>query len=201
MTPQFFALLFTAYLLGSVPFAYLIAQRAGVADIRRVGDGNPGGKNVYHHVGRGAGIAAALLDGGKGTFALLLARWLGWPEPALLWVGAAVVAGHDWSLFLRFQGGQGMATTVGVLLVLLPAETLAALGIIAAMLWLSRNWDLACGTGFASLPVTAWWTGHPDYILAYIVVLLPLIALRKHIQDKSKTPLRRRSNGMSHLRP
>ena len=53
MTPQFFALLFTAYLLGSIPFAYLIAQRAGGLDIRRVGDGNPGGKNVYHHVGRG----------------------------------------------------------------------------------------------------------------------------------------------------
>ncbi|HEX9077187.1 MAG TPA: glycerol-3-phosphate acyltransferase [Anaerolineae bacterium] len=193
MTVQFIALLFAAYLLGSIPFAYLIAHHVGGMDIRRAGDGNPGGKNVYHHVGPRAGVAATLLDVGKGAVALLLARSLGWSDLALLWVGVAVVAGHDWSLFLHFQGGQGMATTIGVFLVLLPAETLVSLGILAAMLWLTRNWDLACGTGLASLPVLAWWTGRPSDLIVYVIALLPLIGIRKLMQNKSRAAIPKHS--------
>jgi len=85
---QFALSLLVAYLLGSVPFAYLIAHNARGVDIRTIGDGNPGGKNVFEQISPRAGVAVALLDIGKGMSALLLARAQGVSEIALLWVGS-----------------------------------------------------------------------------------------------------------------
>ena len=182
MTPHFVSSLLIAYLLGSIPFAYLIARWTKGIDIRAVGDGNPGAKNVFEQISPTAGVVVGLLDIGKGVAALLVARTLGLSETALLWIGVAAMVGHNWSLFLHFQGGQGMATTVGVFLVLLPQETLAALLVIAVMLWLVRHWDIACGIGFASLPLWMWWTARPLELFLYVIAFLPLIGVRKWVQ-------------------
>lgn len=171
-----------AYFLGSLPFAYLVTHQLRRVDIRTLGDGNPGGKNVFHQVHPAAGIAVALLDVGKGSAAIFLAQWLGLTDGALLAVGVAAIAGHNWSMFLHWRGGQGMATTVGVFLALLPLQTIVTVCIIALLLALLRNWDAACGIGFAALPIIEWWTRQTSTVILYSIALLLLIGLRKWMQ-------------------
>jgi glycerol-3-phosphate acyltransferase PlsY len=174
--------LLTAYLLGSLPFAYWIAHSARGIDPRTVGDGNLGAKNVFLNVGHTEGLLVGLLDIGKGTAAITLARALDLDLAALLMVGLAAVLGHNWSLFLHLQGGQGMATTVGVLLALLPRETLLGILVIALVLVITRHWDFACSVGLALIPVAAWQWEHNAVLTLYPVALLPLIGVRKWMQ-------------------
>ncbi len=182
MTVPFWFALVAAYLLGSLPFASMAAHHVRGIDIRQVGDGNPGGKNVFEHIHPLAGVIVVLFDIGKGMVALHLARTLGLSSIALLWIGAAAVVGHNWSIFLHGHGGQGMATTVGVFLSLFPTETFIAILIMAVMLGLIRNWDLACGIGFAALPILEWWTSRPFELILYTILLLSLIGIRKWMQ-------------------
>lgn len=117
-----FALL--AYLIGSIPFSYLIARARGV-DLKRVGSGNVGATNVARSVGLPYGVLAFLLDWGKGVVA---AGWaLGGDLP--LWLSAFAVVGHNWSPFLGFRSGKGVATTLGVLVVLSWPVFLLTLGV------------------------------------------------------------------------
>ena len=174
--------LLTAYLLGSLPFAYWIARYSKGIDPRVVGDGNLGAKNVFLNVGRIEGLLVGLLDIGKGTVAITLARVLGLNLGALLAVGFAAVLGHNGSLFLRWHGGQGMATTVGVLLALLPRETLLGVLALALVLVVTRHWDFACGVGLALIPVAAWQWENDSMLALYPVALLPLIVARKWTQ-------------------
>lgn len=177
-----------AYLIGSIPFAYLITYRLRHVDIRTLGDGNPGGKNVFHQVSPLAGIVVTLLDIGKGIAAIFLAQALGISGIPLLWVGVAVIAGHNWSIFLHLHGGQGMATTVGVFFALMPAQTLAAIAIIAVTLLVLHNWDAACAIGFGMLPVLEWWSQQSSELIVYTIALLPLIGIRKWMQQGSPLP-------------
>lgn len=179
MDPRLTFALISAYLLGSVPSAYLIARWVGGVDIRTVGDGNVGAKNVWEQVGRVPGATVALMDVAKGMTAVMLAQRLGLSELAVLLTGFVAVLGHDFMLFLRFRGGQGMATMVGVFLVLLPRETLAIGAVAGVTLLVTRHWEFSTGVGFALLPVLAWWTGRPPRLLLYPVVLLPTIGIRK----------------------
>ena len=124
-----------AYLLGSIPFSYLIVKLKTRKDVRSVGSGNVGATNAMRAAGKGAGIAALLLDVGKGIAAVLLARRLG-ASPGL--VGAAaffVMLGHCYPLWLKFQGGKGVATSAGAMGALAPpamALTLVAFVIVVA---------------------------------------------------------------------
>jgi glycerol-3-phosphate acyltransferase PlsY len=182
MTAQFGLALIAAYFLGSLPFASMATHRVRGIDIRQVGDGNPGGKNVFEQIHPLAGVIVVLLDIGKGMVALWLACSFGLSSLALLWIGVAAVAGHNWSIFLQGRGGQGMATTVGVFFSLFPMETLIAILAAAVLLGLIRNWDLALGIGFATLPVLEWWTRRPSELILYTLLLLLLIPIRKWMQ-------------------
>jgi glycerol-3-phosphate acyltransferase PlsY len=182
MTTQFWFALAAAYLLGSIPFASIAAHHLRGVDIRNLGDHNPGGKNVFEQIDPIAGGIVVLLDMGKGVVAVWLARTLGLRDLTLLWIGYAAVVGHNWSIFLHWQGGQGMATTVGVLLSLLPTETLLAILVIALVLLLTRNWNLACGIGMFTLLVFEWWTSRPADLVFYTILLLLLIGIRKWMQ-------------------
>ena len=171
-----------AYLLGSLPFAYWIARYSKGIDPRTVGDGNLGAKNVFLNVGHTEGLLVGLLDIGKGTAAVTLARVFGLDLVALLIVGFVAVLGHNGSLFLHFQGGQGMATTVGVMLALLPRETLLGVLVIALVLAVTRHWDFACGVGLALIPVAAWQWENNSVLALYPIALLPLIGARRWMQ-------------------
>ena len=140
-----------AYVLGSMPTAYLMARLARGIDIRRVGTGNVGALNTFKQAGAPAGIATLLLDALKGALAALLPTFLGLPEEALYLTAVAVVAGHNWPVFLGFHGGKGAATVMGISLVVLPWLTLLAFGITLLAGLAARNPVGGVTVGFVAL--------------------------------------------------
>jgi glycerol-3-phosphate acyltransferase PlsY len=127
-----------AYLLGSIPFAYIIGRLRGL-DVRQVGDRNVGTFNVFRHAGMSAGIATLVADVGKGALAIVVAKLLSVPELVVFGAGVAAVIGHNWPVFLRFRGGRGLAVVIGALLALLPIEMLIATAISLVVLYATRN--------------------------------------------------------------
>lgn len=162
--------LMLAYFLGSIPFAYLIGRLNGT-DIRKVGDHNVGAFNVFRHVGPTAGIATLLADIGKGTLAVAVAKALCEEELVAFFAGGAAVVGHNWPVFLHFQGGRGAAVTIGALLVLLSREIPITLGMAIVLLFITRN-AIWCGVMlFVPLPLLCWLFGEPISLLVYSMAL------------------------------
>ncbi len=128
-----------AYLIGSIPWPYLVVRALRGVDIRTIGDGFMGTSNVWRAVGRKAAVAVFLGDMAKGALALLLTRWLGAPAYTEVLVGPAAVAGHIWPLFLRFRGGGGAAVAIGALWALLPREMMVLSPVGAVFLWNKRD--------------------------------------------------------------
>ncbi|MDQ3745389.1 MAG: glycerol-3-phosphate acyltransferase, partial [Acidobacteriota bacterium] len=128
-----------AYLLGSIPFGYLVVRAAGGGDVRETGSGGTGATNVTRRAGKWAGVMTLLLDALKGAAAVLVARWvLSDGANADWWVAAsalAVVAGHVFPVWLGFRGGKGVATGLGVFLVLAPLAVLCALVVFVIIVW------------------------------------------------------------------
>jgi len=182
MTTQAWAVLLGAYLLGSIPSAYLVARFAARVDIRQLGNGNMGAKNTFESLGWLPGLVVVAADMGKGALAMAMARHFHPPEIVVMLVGVCVVLGHDFPLFLRFRDGQGMATIVGVLGVLFPRETGLALVVFCIALVATHNWDLSCGIGFVLLPILLWLSGQPSRRALYPVLLAPTIGVKKLVQ-------------------
>ncbi len=140
------------YLLGAVPFAFLLGKMAGV-DLRKVGSGNPGAGNLTRVVGMKAGIAAALLDGFKGLIPMLVLKSLDFGPAIISLTGLAIVVGHNWSIFMGGRSGRGLAPSSGVLLGVAPPLIVWPGG------WAVAGWKFGGGlAGFiawASLPVVA----------------------------------------------
>ena len=113
-------LLIGAYLLGSLPTAYLLARWLRGIDLREVGSGNVGGSNLRATVGLWATVSVGLFDVAKGALPICLAQQVGLGETTAIGAGLAAIAGHNWPPWLSFRGGRGMASTLGVLLVLFP---------------------------------------------------------------------------------
>jgi acyl phosphate:glycerol-3-phosphate acyltransferase len=168
------AVLLAAYVLGSVPFSYLVARHKGV-DVRTVGSGNVGATNVMRSAGRAAGVLAFLLDFAKGAAATALAvRLIG---GATMPAAAAVLAvvGHMYPVWLRFRGGKGVATGAGAFLPVAPAATVGALAVFAGVLLVSRYVSAASIAGTVSLSGMAYLTGRPHPIPLSAAALAALI--------------------------
>ena len=183
------------YLLGSVPCAYIAARLAKGVDIRRVGGGNVGALNVMREVGTAAGIAVYLADVAKGSLAVLVAQWLGAP---LLWVfaaGLAALVGHSWPVWLKFRGGQGLATGMGVLLVVAPIEFAISFAIIVIVVLLTSNARFGSAVGLALLPLIIWLFGGELSLIIYSIII-PLFCVLKaltRIRSDFASPEGRRS--------
>lgn len=140
------------YLIGAVPFAFVIGRLRGV-DLREVGSGNVGAGNLTRTVGVKAGMAAALLDGFKGLIPVLLMRELDFGPALVASSGLAVVVGHNWSIFMRGRSGRGLAPSSGVLLGVEPPLIVWPGG------WAVAGWRFGgglCGfLAWASLPVVS----------------------------------------------
>ena len=147
--------LLLGYLLGSIPFGLVFTRAAGLGDIRRVGSGNIGATNVLRAGGKALAAATLLADGGKGAAAVLLAGWA-WGPAAAAWAGLAAVLGHLFPVWLRFRGGKGVATGLGVLLAAAPLAGAVACAVWLAMAKLGRRSSLAGLAAFAAAPVAAW---------------------------------------------
>ena len=134
--------IFAAYLLGAIPFGLLVARGFGVRDIRESGSGNIGATNVQRALGMKAAVWVYLLDIGKGALAVTAATFVtqaALPGDLLLvLVGLAAIIGHVFPIYLGFHGGKGVATTFGVLLVLLPRETVIAAVVFLLMVFMTR---------------------------------------------------------------
>lgn len=146
------------YLIGSVPFGYLLVKHVFTSgeDIRRVGSGGTGATNVARRAGRAAGLLTYLLDCGKGAAAVFLMSAVAGENHA--WVGAggiAAVAGHSFPVFLGFRGGKGVATSAGVFLVLAPYSVIPALALWAAVVYFTRYVSLGSIVAAGSVPL---WT-------------------------------------------
>lgn len=179
MTLQAWAMLLGAYLLGSFPSAYLITRFVAGVDIRQLGDGNVGAKNTWLSVGRLPGLVVGITDAAKGALAVVMARQFHMSGNVVLLTGVCVVLGHDFPLFLRFKGGQGMAAMVGVFFTLFPRESGLAFLAWFATLVLTRKWDLSCLVGFTLLPILMGAFGRPLKQILYPIVMLPTLAVRK----------------------
>ena len=104
-----------------------------------MGDGNMGARNAYHELGHKIGILIFFIDTAKGCLAILIAQYFNAPQSIVLLTGVATVAGHNWSLFVGFRGGRGEATTIGILLVLVPQSILIVAIPTIAVLLIKKN--------------------------------------------------------------
>lgn len=178
MTPEIIIALLGGYLLGSVPFGLVLTKPFGY-DLRAIGSGNIGATNVLRTGRKDLALATLLLDSGKGAIAAGLA-WAATGDalPALL-AGAAAVVGHNFPVWLRFKGGKGVATTLGVLL-----ATAWPAGLAACATWLAvaaafRYSSLAALVALAAAPVYAWLWATPAHV-AVFAALAVLAWVRHH---------------------
>lgn len=149
------------YLIGSVPFALLLARRIGTPDLRQIGSGNLGAANVLRTSGVAAGILVAALDIGKGALSVLLAIRFGADAAGPAAAGFAAIVGHVYPVWLRFRGGKGVATACGVFLVLAPLAVLPAVMVFILTVWTTRYVSLGSVLASLVLPAIAYATGSP----------------------------------------
>ncbi len=183
--PWAFLAVLAAFLAGSVPFGYLIGK-ANKVDLRKHGSGNIGATNVWRVLGRGWGLLAFLLDFLKGFLpVLVLERWTGTvgaaAETILVVAALAAILGHNFTPWLGFKGGKGVATSAGVLAALLPAAFGVVIVVWVAFFAVWRIVSLASLAAAVALPVATglFYPGHPVF-LGFTVVAGLLTIVRHH---------------------
>jgi glycerol-3-phosphate acyltransferase PlsY len=191
------ALLVAAYLIGSIPFSYLVGRIAAKKDIREQGSGNVGATNVMRTAGKGPGVLALLLDIAKGYAAVAVAERAvaapGWPFPFVdggtllhapsFWIGMSAllaVLGHLFPVWLNFRGGKGVATAAGVFLALDPKALGAALILFLIVIILSRYVSLASVVAAASLPLFIRFLSAPPFWINVAAVAIGVLIVLKH---------------------
>jgi acyl phosphate:glycerol-3-phosphate acyltransferase len=174
-----------AYLLGSIPFSFLIVKLLAGKDVRRVGSGNVGATNAMRAAGKAAGVAALLLDIAKGVAAVVIARRLGAPSAVVGAAAVAVVLGHCYPVWLGFRGGKGVATSAGAMGALAPpAMALTLLAFLAVVAW-KRYVSLGSILSASLFPLFVWatqrlaWEERDPWLLLS-AVLIALIVVVKH---------------------
>ena len=168
-----------AYLIGSIPFGFLIGKMRGV-DVRTVGSKNIGATNVYRTVGKKWGFLAFFCDFLKGFLPTALALRHAAADPNLpVLVGLACVVGHTLTVFMKFRGGKGVATAFGMMMALIPLPTFAAFGVFVVTVWLSHYISLGSILAAAVLGVAVWLV--PGVLLMRIVAdLIAVFVIVKH---------------------
>ncbi len=169
----------TAYLLGSIPTSYLIGKISGV-DVRKHGSGNVGATNVLRVLGKLPAAITLMLDIGKGVLAVTLVASIFYQKGTIGFnlfkclLGLAVIAGHNWTIFLKFKGGKGVATFIGVFAVLLPLELIAGLIIWIITVWITKYVSLGSILLAMSVPLIAAFSGKgiETVILAIIACII-----------------------------
>ena len=167
-----------AYLLGSVPSAYIAGRLKKGIDIRKVGSKNMGTLNVYHEIGLAAAIPVLIVDMAKGIAAILLSRWLGLPVIWQLVAGFASVAGHCFPVFLQFRGGKGGAPALAILLFLMPAAIPFFVVIAVIVLIITRNYAFCYSIGLIVFPFIAWLIYDSKLLLFFSIALLLFIFIK-----------------------
>jgi glycerol-3-phosphate acyltransferase PlsY len=169
-----------AYLIGSIPFSFLVARAFGVEDVRRVGSGNVGATNVLRSAGKAAGALALLLDVGKGAAAAALAGWLARGDPRLPALAAVLaVVGHMYPVWLRFEGGKGVATGLGAFAPLVPGAAAGGIVVFAVVAAFTRFVSLGSVAGAVALAGLAW-VGRGSSPVAVAAVATTALVVFRH---------------------
>ncbi|MFC1902902.1 glycerol-3-phosphate acyltransferase [Chloroflexota bacterium] len=167
-----------AYLIGSFPSAYIMARVRKGVDIRQVGSRNMGAMNVFYQVGFVEGLLVLAVDIGKGAAAVALARWLGVPMIAELFAAVVVIVGHGFSVFLKFRGGRGGATLIGVLVFLIPWGIPFYLALLGIGLLITRYPTLSYSVALLCFPFVAWLKYHSLELVIFSVAILLLPGIK-----------------------
>jgi len=167
-----------AYIIGSFPSAYLMGRLRGGIDIRQTGSRNMGAMNVFYKLGFVEGLLVLVVDIGKGAAAVALARFLGVPEVFQLLAGVAVVLGHSFPIFLKFRGGKGGATCIGVLVFLMPWGIPFYAAIFGLTLLITRFPTLSYSVAFLCFPFVAWLSYHRWEFIVFSLGLMLFPFLR-----------------------
>jgi acyl phosphate:glycerol-3-phosphate acyltransferase len=173
-----------AYLLGDIPFGYLLVKLKTGRDVRASGSGNIGATNVLRTTGRGAGIATLLLDIGKGYLAVWLEGRL--TGGNLTWMSAAALAvmiGHSYPALLHFRGGKAVAAFVGAYLCLMPVPLLATLVVFVAIVASTRHISMGSIIAAGSLPLGVWLIEHPPLSVIFFAILCAALIIYRHREN------------------
>ena len=176
-----------AYLLGSIPTGFLVAKIKGI-DIRSVGSGNIGATNAMRVLGKPAGIFVLLMDAAKGFLAvylaIMMARRFYWNDPELqtlqVIAGVGAVLGHNYTCWLKFKGGKGIATTAGVYLALAPWPLLVAFVVFILAVLFTRYISVGSISAAVALPFAVLIMQPKDLLLGIVTVVLGALAIYKH---------------------
>ncbi|ADJ26282.1 protein of unknown function DUF205 [Dehalogenimonas lykanthroporepellens BL-DC-9] len=170
--------LVAAYFIGSVPLAYLMGRWVKGFDIRQVGTRNMGTMNTFYQVGFWPGMVVLAVDIGKGALAVAVARWLETPQLVELLAGMVAVAGHVLPVWLKFKGGKGGATCIGVLAFLMPWGIPIYIAAFGLLLLITRFPTLSYSIAFVTFGFVAWLIYDSMLFLGYTFVLLLIPGLQ-----------------------
>ena len=171
------SIILAAYLIGSIPFSFLLARRRGI-DLRLAGSGNVGASNVFRTSGVLLGVLALALDGLKGALAVLLAQGVTTGAALPVAAGLAAMVGHIYPVWLRWQGGKGVATAGGVFLVLAPMELAVAVTVFLIALLATRIVSVGSVSAALTLPVITVVTHSSRLVIAGAWIAAALIVYR-----------------------
>jgi glycerol-3-phosphate acyltransferase PlsY len=170
--------LLVGYGLGSLPLGYLVANQLKGIDLRRVGSGNVGAANAYRSAGVALAIIVVLVDVAKGASSVMITARMTSGSAAPVAAGVAAIIGHAYPVWLRFQGGKGVATACGVFWTLAPLATAIAAGSFVVLVWITRYVSLGSVVATALLPPLAWITNEPIPVVTGAVVAAALVIQR-----------------------
>jgi len=186
MAVAFILLLVSAYLVGSVPTAYIVGRWRRGIDIRQYGSGNVGASNLLRISSRWLAIVVIIVDLGKGILMVWAAQAAGLAFAQQVAVGLAAIIGHNWPVFLRFSGGRGILTTIGVAFALplvngplVPWAFIISLALAAIFIFGLHNLPVGTVAGMAALPLVSWITNEPlAFILGFLAMFLLMVIRR-----------------------
>ncbi len=167
-----------SYLLGSIPTAYIVVRRKKGVDIRDVDVGNVGAAATYRVAGMTAGTIVLIVDMAKGAAAILISQTMGLSPPWVLGAGFAAVLGHAFPVYIGFKGGQGVATIVGVFLILAPEATGIVLALTGIALFFARRVIVAIWIAAPFLPVLVWVFERSGALLIFSLVVFAFLAAK-----------------------
>lgn len=177
---SYFIWIGAAYLLGSIPTGLLLGKLYGI-DVRQQGSGNIGATNLYRTVGRKVGVLTLVGDCLKGLVPVLFARHFVPAGELAAWVGLAAFCGHVFSVFLKFKGGKGVATALGVFLALAPLAVLGALGLFILLMLKWRYVSLGSIGAAALMPLVVAFQG--EKVLTVVTLLISLVVIARHHEN------------------
>ncbi|MDD2732317.1 MAG: glycerol-3-phosphate 1-O-acyltransferase PlsY [Desulfuromonadaceae bacterium] len=173
-----------AYLIGSIPTGLLLGKAYGI-DVRKEGSGNIGATNLYRTIGRKVGIITLIGDCLKGLLPVLIVKASTFPPELAAWVGLAAFCGHVFSLFLKFKGGKGVATAMGVFLALTPVAVTIAIALFTVLLFMWRYVSLGSIAAAAAMPPAVYLLGG-SRTFSTVTLVIALIVIARHHENISR---------------